>query len=259
MAEALDPEALYGEVADLFLNAHTREGAQKLLALVDSQWPQMAARTPGAHDAEVCRLAMLTAAQEQDYSRVRLWRARALARFAAIGWREGIALIIMGEAFIELARENDDYARGRTIDAIKTSGVPLDVVAEIDRFTTGAPSGFALGPGCPSQAVLRRLVFEKRAFLQFVMGDAEAAHASYVQAYDAAGNARGRVKVRLGQLLVEYTTASNEEERQRCAEETEQLAAQAREASSADVAETAEANAEVMRQGRRDLVPYEIL
>lgn len=77
---------------------------------------------------------------------------------------EGIAYIVMGEAFVELAQVNDGYSQGRTLDLIKPSGVGLGVLAELERFTVGQGSGFQLGPSAPSQAVLKRLIHEKRGF-----------------------------------------------------------------------------------------------
>lgn len=247
-------------VHELFVDAHTSAGAARLRALVDSEWPRVKEREANAEDAEVCRLAMLAAAHVQDYGAVRLWRARALARFAAIGWVEGTASIIMGEAFMELARVNDDYSRGRTLNLIQPSSVALGVLGELERFTVGQGSGFQLGPSSPSQAVLKRLYHEKRGFLLLLGGAYHEAGASYDRAYDAAGtHQRGQVKVRLGRFLVDYLAADNSDARGRIAQQTDLLRQEALGASSLDVAETAAANVQVMRRGGSELLPYEIL
>jgi hypothetical protein len=189
-----------------------------------------------------------------------MWRARALARFAAIGWVEGVASLIMGDALAELSRENNDYATGRTLDVIRPSAVALRIMEELERFTTGPDSGFRLGPASPSQPVLRRFFFEKRGFLLLLDGDFDAARESYDRALEAAGESvRGQVKVRLGRLLVDYLMRSGLEGGGAIAAETEALGQKALETSSADVARTAFINASVMRDGRAELRPYEIL
>lgn len=256
----MNAKELYSSVHELFVDAYTSAGAARLQALVDSEWPQVREREANAEDAEVCRLAMLAAAHMQNYGAVRLWRARALARFAAIGWVEGIASIIMGEAFVELARANDDYSRGRTLDLIKPSRVALGVLGELERFTVGRGSGFHLGPSSPSQAVLKRLYHEKRGFLLLLGGAYDEARASYDRACDAAGtHQRGQVKVRLGRCLVDYLAADNADARARIAQRTDLLRQEALGASSLDIAETAEINVQVMRQGGSELLAYEIL
>lgn len=256
----MNAEELYSRVYELSMDAHTTAGAARLHALVDAEWLTVSERSANAEDAEVCRLAMLAAVQTRDYGAVRLWRARALARFAAIGWVEGIAYIVMGEAFVELAQVNDGYSQGRTLDLIKPSGVGLGVLAELERFTVGQGSGFQLGPSAPSQAVLKRLIHEKRGFLLLLSGEYVEARAAYDLAYDAAGaNRRGQIKVRLGRCLADYLAAGTAEQRERVAQQTELLGQEALEASSPDVAETAEINSNVMREGGLALVPYELL
>jgi hypothetical protein len=203
---------------------------------------------------------MLAAVQREDFSAVRLWRTRALARFTAIGWVEGVALLIMGEAFSELARVNDDYPAGRTLDLIRPSAVALGIISELERFTVGQGTEFRLGPSAPSQPVLRRLFHEKRGFLLLLDGDYDSARASYDKALVAAGShQRGRVKVRLGRLLVDYVSLESDDGKDGIATETLELSQGARNASSTDVAEAAETNATVMREGGRNLLPYEIL
>lgn len=251
---------LYRRVADLYLTAHTPQGGAQLVALVEASWAGLASREPCPEDAEVCRLVMLTAAQAQDYSAVRLWRARALSRFTAIGWVEGVAAIIMGEAFAELARENHDYTNGRTLDVIRPSAAALGILSEIERFTVGEGTPFVLGPGSPSRPVLRRLFYEKRGFLQLLTGDHDAAGHSYDLALTAAeASPRGRVKVRLGRLLIDYLQLQGREGAEVIATETEALAGEAFRAASPDVSQTADLNAAVMRQRGQQLVPYEIL
>ena len=256
----MNAEELYSTVCDLSLNAHEPSGAARLHALVEAEWPRVSEREANAEDAEVCRLAMLASAQRQDFRAVRLWRARALARFASIGWVEGVAYILMSEALEELARENDDYARGQTLDLLKPSVLALGILAEMERFAVGPGSGFQLGSSAPSQMVVKRLYHEKRGFLLLLSGAFDEAGASYDRAYEAAGtHKRGQVKVRLGRCLVDYLAADSADVRDRIAQQTDLLHQEALDASSLDVAQTAELNAKVMRRGGLDLIPYEIL
>lgn len=260
MSPPLDAAALYAEVCDLFLEAHTSEGAERLVRLAGEQWPHLAARPSNPHDAETCRLTMLALLQQQAFESASAWRARSMAQFAQIGWVEGVGSLLMGEALVQLARRNDDYAGGRTLDVLVPSDTALAVLDEVERLAYGEPSGFALGPGSPSQPVLRRLVHEKRGFLLLVAGDHPGALAAYDRALEATGDhLRGRLKVSLGRLLVEYATTTNPRARARLADETERLGHEAGEHGNADVAEVAAHNAAQMRGGGRALRAYEIL
>lgn len=263
MAELLDPQDLYDEVCKLFLLAHTADGAERLVRLADEQWPRLASRASTPQDAEMCRLTMLALVQQQAFAVARIWRARSMARFAQLGWVEGVGILLMGDAFVELARANDDYRAGRTLDVLRSSATALAVIDEVERIAYGEPSGFGLGPGSPTQPVLRRLAHEKRGFLLLIAGDLEAARTSYDRAYEAAGtHPRGRVKVTLGRLLVDYVAAADAADptaRLQLADDTERWGREAGAVGAADIAEVAEANAPVMRAGDRALLGYEIL
>lgn len=255
----LSHDHVYVEVADLFRDAHTEDGAMALLDFVASRWPEIASREPTPEDAEVCRLAMLSAVHAQDFPQSRLWRARALARFSALGWHEGTASILMGIAFEELARANDDYALGKTLDKIQSSDVALGIWDELERFTFGAESGFALGPGSPTQAVVRRFFYEKRGFLLLLSEDYASAREMYGRALQsAAGNIRGEVKVKLGLGLVDYLAAGGLANAD-AAEATAALGESAAASGHRDLADIAEANSKVMRAGGHELQAYEIL
>ena len=260
MTRPLGAEVLYTEVCDLFLAAHMGEGAKRLIRLAEEQWQYVARRASNPHDAETCRLTMLALVQQQDFESARAWRARSMARFAQIGWFEGIGSLLIGEALAELARQNDGYANGRTLNVLVPSNIALAIMAEVERLGYGEPSDFALGPGSPSQAVLRRMVHEKQGFLLLVAGDHVSALAAYDRALEAAGDhPRGRIKVRLGRLLVENSTATEPDVRSRLAEETKRLGYEASKIGSVDVAEIAERNAAEMRRGGNALNAYEIL
>ena len=260
MSDPLHPVVLYAKVWDLFPSSYTIDGAERLVRLAEDQWPHLATRASNPHDAETCRLTMLALVQQQSFERASAWRARSLVRYAQIGWTEGIGSLLIGEAFVEFARRNDDYAAGRTLDVLVPSDTALAVMDEVERLAYGEPSGFALAPGSPSQAGLRRLVHEKRGFLLLVAGAHPAALAAYHRALESAGDhPRGRVKVSLGRLLVDYYSTTEPDVRARLAEETERLGREAAGIGSADIAEIAERNAAEMRRGGRALTAYEIL
>ncbi len=255
----MDAESLYDTIADLDTESHEEEHGRALLALAAEQWPALSSRKANAFDAETCRLVMLAAAKHDEFEALRLWRARALSRFTAVGWVEGVASILMSEAFTELSRENDFYAAGRTLDVIVPSATALAMLEEIERFTEGPGSGIELSRRSPSQASLRRLFHEKRGFLLLLAGDHQESRAAYERALAAAANERGKIKVRLGIELVDYSAALAAGGVLPSGDETRHLGGAASAAQSGDIAETATLNAGVMDSGGRALHPYEIL
>ena len=255
----MDAEALYDVVADLDTKSHDPEVARKLITLADESLAEMSARDSDPYDAETCRLVMLAAAKLDEFELMRVWRSRALARFAEVGWVEGVGMIIMSEAFTELSRANRFYQAGRTIDVLITSPTALAMLDEMARFTEGPGSGFELAGRSPSQASLRRLYPEKRGFLLLLGEDFQASRASYEVALAAAANERGKVKVRLALLLVDYLGELAEGMPTSGGNETRRLGEQAAMVASSDLTEIAEHNAKVMDAGGRSLMPYEIL
>ena len=153
------PEEIYGQLADL---APSGDPAAAL-RLGAAHWAEMSARDPNAHDAESCRLLSLAAIEQNppDFVTAEVWRTRALARFALVGWHEGVAAALMGRAFSELGRANDDYAAGATLDVIRGSEAALYILNEHELFIRVAPSGSASVPGPlrASGAVPRRRAF----------------------------------------------------------------------------------------------------
>lgn len=246
-------EELYARVADL---APDRDAAAAL-EIGRKHERELLDRPPSPHDAETCRLLSLCALAPtiEDNRLADTWRARALARFALVGWHEGVGAVAMGLALGWLARANDDYAAGRTLDVLVGSDDALAALDEVRLFLRVPPSGHTLGPRSPSHEVLRRFVHEKRAFLLLLLGRVDEAREGYAWAAEVAradGNARGEVKSLLGATLVDHAAG----EVGRALDETERLAAQS---TWTDLSEAAAHNAEVMRRGGRDLLPYEIL
>lgn len=255
----LSPGALYERVAEMSDNAHTPEGGRALLEFLVTEWPAMSSRASTPEDAEVCRLAMLAALDASDFAIANVWRARALARFATIGWTEGVGSILMGIAFQELDQVNDHYRDGQTLDAIRPSKAALAIMDELERFTHGRSSGFDLGPRSPTQAVVRRFYFEKRGLLLLLDGDYDAARNSYMKALEAAaGNVRGEIKVNLGLALVHYLAAGAQADTF-ASEATAKLGNTAQDAGHLDLASLAAANSKVMLIGGRGVQAYEIL
>lgn len=69
------------------------------------------------------------------------WRARALSRFVTTGWNEGVAALLVGNAFVELGRVNDDYPNGQFLDVIKPAPAALAILDEAETFAAGKGSG----------------------------------------------------------------------------------------------------------------------
>lgn len=256
---ALTPGELYEAVCDLWLDAHTPEGGAELLEFANGNWEDLAERAPSPEDAEVCRLAMLAAVVTRDIQAASVWRVRALARFSALGWVEGVGTLIIGTAFGELARANGDYSNGQTFDNVIPSYTALAILEEARRFTVGPGSDFQLGPQSPTQSVLRRLFHEKRGFLCTLSGDFDEARASYAEALlAAAGSERGVIKVELGLALLEYLQAGASADSE-LASQTMKLGERASRCGYQDLSVTANRSCEVMRRGGRHVLPYEIL
>lgn len=250
----LTAEELYAQVYELFKTDHPA-----LVALMEEQWPSIRSRSPNDRDAESCRLAMLAVFEAGKERTASVWRARAMARFAAIGWQEGVGAQIMSEAFRQLAFANDEFARGRTLDRIDPSPEAEAIMAEVSLFLDAErPSRRGFGP---HQALLRRWIPEKTAFLLLVAGRYDEAIARFEEAAAAAGdNVRGGLRVRAGLAQARYLRALDAgQETTAFAEETAAVAREAEAANEPDVARDTTTNAEVMRRRGRDLVPYEIL
>lgn len=259
MSTPLSSDELFAKV---FALAPANDAAAAL-ELADREWPGVHTRAANAADAETCRLAMLSCLDPgiADHGRAATWRARALARFALIGWREGVASILMAGAFTALAQANRDYADGKTLDVVVGSDEALLVLDELEPFTVEPGSGITVGTRSPTPQLVRRFLYEKRGFLLLLAGRYADARASYAEAAGAAATSpRGSIKVRAGLALVDYRAAlDGDGDPADALARTEAVATDARELGEADLVRDAEHNAAVMRAGGTDLVAYEIL
>jgi tetratricopeptide (TPR) repeat protein len=250
------PAELYGRIADHFSAGEHEEA----LAIASDHWPEMREREANAYDAESARLLALSAIEQTEVSfgLAELWRTRALTRFSAIGWHEGVAMYIMARAFVDLSMTNSDYADGRTLDVIAGSIEALSMFDEIELFLRMPSSGISVGERSPSKAGLERFFHEKRGFLLVVLGRLEEARESYDRAIavaTAAGNRRGIVKSRMGRALVDYLAGDTEG----AARVTADGVAEASSTGHPDLVDIGTHNVAVMGRGGRDLRPYEIL
>jgi len=221
----------------------------------------MATRSPSAADAETCRLAMLMAAEAAAHSEADVWRARCLARAAAVGWISGLGSLVVTEAFRALRRENDDYRRGQTLDVLRPSETAERILDELEVVLAAPGDDPDLGHTAPTRAVLRRFRHEKRGFLLLLAGRFDAARESYRLAAEAVvEQRRGRIKVALGLSVVDYVEALRSGADLTGARvATERLGREAADAGFLDLAAVAERNAAEMAAGGPRLEPYEIL
>ena len=230
------------------------------LRLGETYSAEITARDPNPHDAESCRLLSLAATEQDppDFALATQWRDRALDLFTRIGWYEGIAAVLMAKAFIALAKRNDDFPRGKTLDVIEGSEDAVDLMDEILPFLQRDPTGITVGELSPSHAVLSRWYHEKRGFFLLALDRVGEARESYELAAEAAaGNPRGTVKVRLGRALVDYVAGSHDT----ALPDTRNAVDDARRLGpgSQDLVEYGERNIAVMEEDGHDLRPYEIL
>lgn len=255
--------ALLARARDLFSATDGRDPKPLRAALdeVGREYPAMAARGPSAADAETCRLAMLMAAEAAAHSEADIWRARCLARAAAVGWTAGIGSLVVSEAFRALSRENDDYPHGQTLDVLRPSETAERILDELEVVLAAPGDDPDLGHTAPTRAILRRFLHEKRGLLLLLSGRSADARECYRLAAEEVGEQRrGRIKVALGTSLLDYVEALDAgADTSPAREATERLGREAADAGLRDLAATAERNvAEMAVEGRR-VSPYEIL
>lgn len=258
MANELTVSELFGQVFDL---APSRNPSAAL-ALGAEQWTWMAARPATAEDAETCRLLSLAALEPDVDDPVMMvtWRSRALTRFALLGWHEGIAALLMGDAFRALSIVNDAYPDGKTLDKVTGSRDAISIIEQIEPFSHDPGSGISAGTRSPSPALVRRWLYEKRGFFRMAAGDFEGAGEDYDRALmESQGSLRGQIKVRLGRVLSDYLAAHSEGvDGEPFAAATAELRSQL-EQGDGDLLRASAHNIEVMRRGGKDVMPYEYL
>lgn len=245
-----DARTLYDQLAEAWSSANP--GTAHRLAV--EAWAAMSSRDPNKYDAESARLASIDAARI-DSSQTMLWRMRALARYAAIGWHEGVGAIILSESFSVLSRENDDYPRGRRIDVVRGSTMALEILDEVGTLATRPSSGISVGPRSPSPQLLTRFFYERRALHLLLLRRLSEASEAYRLATEHAESERGRLRARAGAALVRYLEGDREDARRA----TASVLLDATDSGDEDVAASAVANLAVMDADRDDLATYDIL
>ncbi len=247
-----------GELLALVKRTWSDGDYRGVLEIAAAEWPAISSRSGPPEDAETCRLAMISAAAAKRYSESVLWQARAMTRFVALDWHEGAAAVIMTGTFRLLAMANDDYADGMTYDVLRPAPEAVLMLEDLVPFTKRPGRGFDCGP---APDLIARFVHEKSGFLLALERRWEDAFAAYDRAMDyVASEQRGQVKVPLGRAAVTYLSerAAGRDGHEGIAI-TEKLAADERTRHHDDLTRIAETNLERMRDGRPDLIPYEIL
>lgn len=253
----MTPRELFDQVDGTWWN----DGAAQALALVTERWPEIAARpTLTAEDGEVCRQAYLAAKRLGFHEDALLWKVRALSRFAAVGWGVGAAAILMTEVHRLLARANDDYAAGKTLDLLQPSPHAAEVLEELRPFTgaDAADPRFDFGP---TPTLIARFYHERRGILATIEGRYSDAEEAYAVAADAAANEpRGAIKVDGNRALAQYLAAldaGSEIEAQQ--ERTRRVLSIATERELDDLAAWASHNVAAMERRSRAVLLYEML
>jgi hypothetical protein len=211
-------------------------------------WSQIRKEPPSAETATLCRMAMQACARQQEYDLAFVWRARSLRLSVEAGWPNGVAAILVSEAFSIL--------RGKLHSPPARVEAALQVIEEMKPLLEIATSS-DVGP---SPSVLRRLYHEKRGFLLFLLGRYSEAERAYTRAARFCDeDERGRLKVIGGRALVRYLRDPSGVGRDRALRETTQIIEQARAGSWLDVLEPAITNHRRIKRGSANLVPYETL
>lgn len=219
-----------------------------------ANWSSISGRDANAHDAETCRLLSLAAIVASP-DEAETWRVRALVRYSAIGWHEGVAMCVMMQALSVLRRANGDYGAGTTLDVIQPSRRAEAILDEMTISMRSSPSDFKVGRRSPSESLVARSYHEKKALLRLVAQDYVAASDELRQARGASLNERGQVKVDAWSAVVSYLSGESDAG----ILEMQELRSRAEGAGFRDIAEIANRNLTTMRAGRRDLAPFEQL
>lgn len=238
-----------------------------LVRRAEDDW-KTARRWESAYDAESCRQTMLAyfalarggTARDAGtcYLRGWVWRARAMALAAAVGWSDGVMAIAQTEAFRLLAFVNREGAHPSDGDyqvPKEAFQVVDDLRLYLETRRDDADAGLAI-EGAPSADWLGRMHYEKRGFLALASDDPRAA----VDAYENARrfverDPRGRYKVKGARALALFVMGMEDEARR----ETEEVARDAREAGHVELADTADENVEFMKGNRPRFTPYDKL
>lgn len=172
------------------------------------------------------------------------WSSRALAAFAISNCGNGMASMLIPEAFALLK----DPAAG--------PASALDWVSRMEPLI-----GTGVTATGPNTEMVWRLFHEKRGFLQHLCGLLDDALESYGSAGDKVdrnGRPRDFLKVELGRLRVEWDKGVD---RDQLVGDQERLVAEVRSlgAKAADLLGPAERNLEAIHRGERPAEPYEIV
>lgn len=254
----MDAKALLARIIEL---APTKDPVSAL-ALGETEWPEMAARTATPEDAETCRLLSISGSEIGDYAVADLWRNRARVLGEAVGWPELIAALDMSQAFRALSVRNDSFCRGKSLDVIEGSSDAVVLIKKLAPVADGPDSGIRVSRQSPSPALIRRFVLEKTGSFQLALKQWDEAAESFTRAIDAAEGPRGLLKSRGGLALANYCRglqARAQDAISAALTETESVAAEATARDQGDIAVNAQHNAEVMARRGQDLLLYEIL
>lgn len=254
----MDEKALLATVFDLAKN-----DPASALETADAHWPEAAARQPNPEDAETCRLSAVSAAELELFDKSRLWRARARRIGEQIPWPELIAALDMADAFVALARRNDDYIHGRTLDVIEGSPEAVRIMQSLAPIAEGPGSGIVVTPKSPTTTLIRPFVLEKTGSFLLALGDVDGAARSFEDAITHAEGPRGVLKSRGGLALANYLRASDaghDDGIDAAAAETAAVASEfAALGEDHRTIAIAQHNTDVMRRHGTDLLLYEVL
>lgn len=233
-----------------------RNELDEAVRVADKHWDEMKARDACVEDAESCRLTMLACLDlgRREHDRHReavVWRVRAVARAAALGWGELIMALSLPDV---LGIVRDANPSAETLTSMIIPDAALTAWEEALPFLELDPTA----PRHPDGPILARLYWEKRGFMLCARREYAVAIESYDRALEfTAGTERGMLKVKLGRALCVYLRDT--EGRTRAVTDTAELLRRCREVEQLQLAEVAERNLAVMHVGGRDVFPYELI
>lgn len=233
---------------------------QRLVELVEGRWDELGAVPPSRAGADLCRITMLAhyrlganGGSHEHYLRGYVWRVRALVRAAASGWTAGILVLAQTEALRVQWAGNMGLPVGSSDYAVVPQAA--QILDEFEPYADIDDAGDS--PLQPSPRVVGRMLYEQRAFLNYLAGDYEAAVTNYDVALDYAGeDERAELKVLAARASAIYA-GGDAAQRVEALDILRDIASRCVAGGYGEIARIADENLARFTANRDDLLPYE--
>lgn len=224
---------------------------ESITEVMHRAWSRIRNHRPSPALAETCRLTAQAHVTQGEYDRAAVWRARSLRVAAQSGWINGVAGLLIAEAF---------RVGVGTGDSKPPEPSPEEAALILEELKPLISDAIPIhGVGLDPET-MNRLYHEKRGFFLFQAADYKAAKSAYGKALKyVQGDERGELKVRGGRALCTYLDDPRGKGRRKAITETEKVIEDADKTGWIEIRGVAEWNLKAMRQRTRRVKPYETL